>query len=135
MIQRAKKLLSDSPEASGFCYWAVNSVLKLPDGQVILQKNCNQSCSSKIFFGLVHSSYSLPEWQAVKLTFFAPWWLSKIILTKYTWVWQLSCGITRLDIATDTVANATKIFSFSWRLKIHHFGDQISLWFRFKLKE
>ena len=22
---------------------------------------------------LVHASYSLPEWQAVKLTFFAPW--------------------------------------------------------------
>ena len=23
--------------------------------------------------GLVHASYSLPEWQAVKVTFFAPW--------------------------------------------------------------
>ena len=23
--------------------------------------------------GLVHTGYSLPEWQAVKLTFFAPW--------------------------------------------------------------
>ena len=23
--------------------------------------------------GLIHASYSLPEWQAVKLTFFAPW--------------------------------------------------------------
>ena len=23
--------------------------------------------------GLVHASYSLPEWQTVKLTFFAPW--------------------------------------------------------------
>ena len=23
--------------------------------------------------GLVYASYSLPEWQAVKLTFFAPW--------------------------------------------------------------
>ena len=23
---------------------------------------------------LVHASYSLPEWQAVKRTFFAPWW-------------------------------------------------------------
>ena len=51
MIQRAKKLVSDSQGANGFCYWAVNSVLKLPDGQVkffeefILQKNCNQSCS------------------------------------------------------------------------------------------
>ena len=24
-------------------------------------------------FGLVNASHSLPEWQAVKLTFFAPW--------------------------------------------------------------
>ena len=23
--------------------------------------------------GPVHASYNLPEWQAVKLTFFAPW--------------------------------------------------------------
>ena len=51
MIQPAKKLVSDSQGASGFCYWAVNSVLKLPDGQVkffeefMLQKNCNQSSS------------------------------------------------------------------------------------------
>ena len=27
----------------------------------------------EITFGLVRASYSLPEWQAVKLTFFAPW--------------------------------------------------------------
>ena len=68
-----------------FAVRLVNSVLNLPDGQVILwggiqtQKNCNQSCSS-IFFGLVemtfrlvHDSHSLPFGQAVKLTFFAPW--------------------------------------------------------------
>ena len=24
-------------------------------------------------FGLVHASFSLPEWQALKITFFAPW--------------------------------------------------------------
>ena len=23
--------------------------------------------------GLLHASYSLPEWQAINLTFFAPW--------------------------------------------------------------
>ena len=46
-----------------------------------LPKNCNQSCSSKFFglvemtFGLVHASYSLPERQAVKLTFFSPCFL------------------------------------------------------------
>ena len=56
----------------------VNSVINLPDGQVIfflrveftLQKNCNQSCSSNFFglikmtFGLVDASYSLLKWQA-----------------------------------------------------------------------
>ena len=60
------------------------SILNLPDGQMKtlgefkLQKNCNHS--SRIFFGLVkmafgllRASYSLPEWQAAKLTLFAPW--------------------------------------------------------------
>jgi len=28
--------------------------------------------------GLVHASYSEPKWQAVKLTFFAPWDVTKI---------------------------------------------------------
>ena len=48
-------------------------------GKIKLQKDCNQSCKSKrvlglveMTCGLVHASYSLPEWQAVKLTFFAP---------------------------------------------------------------
>ena len=31
--------------------------------------------------GLVHASYSLPEWQALKLTFFAPW--TPYLGTKY----------------------------------------------------
>ena len=51
-------------------------------GNIKLQKNCNQSRSLKrikigglvkVTLGVVHSSYSLPDWQAVKLTFFAPW--------------------------------------------------------------
>ena len=48
-------------------------------GKFKLQKVCNQSCQSKrvlglveMTFELVHANYSLPEWQAVKLTFFAP---------------------------------------------------------------
>jgi len=28
----------------------------------------------EMMFGLVYSSFSLPEWQALKMTFFAPWW-------------------------------------------------------------
>lgn len=43
-----------------------------------------------------------------------------------------------LEIATDTVANETNIFSLAtiksfWFRR--HIGDQISLWFRFKLTE
>ena len=30
-------------------------------------------------FGLVQTGYSLPKWQAVKLTFFAPWSLSVLL--------------------------------------------------------
>ena len=35
-------------------------------------------------FGLVHASYSLPEWQAVKLTFLAPCSPVKIHLSPAT---------------------------------------------------
>ena len=39
----------------------------------------------KMTFGLVHASYSLPEWQAVKLTFFAPCYrlINSLILTEH----------------------------------------------------
>ena len=30
-------------------------------------------------FKLVNASFSLPEWQAVKMTFFAPWLLSLLV--------------------------------------------------------
>ena len=43
-----------------------------------------------------------------------------------------------LEIATDTVASETNIFSLATIKKIWfscHIGDQISLLFRFKLKE
>ena len=78
--KRAKNVVSDSPGLIDFAVGLVNSILNLPDGRVFfsgefkLPKNCNQSCSSN-FFGLVHGSYSLPECQAVKLTFFAPCFL------------------------------------------------------------
>ena len=78
----AKKVVSDSLGLVGFAIWLVNSVLNLPEEQVKffkkfkLQKNCNQSCLSK-FFGLVHASNNLLEWQAIELTFFAPWLATK----------------------------------------------------------
>ena len=31
---------------------------------------------------LVNACYSLPEWQAVKLTFFAPWYVVKPTFTR-----------------------------------------------------
>ena len=55
MIQHAKEVVSDSLGLVDFATGLVNSVLNLPNGQVIflgefkLQRNCNQSCSS-IFF-------------------------------------------------------------------------------------
>ena len=84
-LQRAKKVLSDIPGLADFAIWLVNSVINLPDGQVNffeefkLQKNCEISLLIKTFFGLVEMifglvnvSFSLPEWQAVKMTFLAP---------------------------------------------------------------
>ena len=84
--QCAKKVVSDSPGLVDFAIRLVNSVINLPDGQVKffeefkLQKYCEINLLIKTFlglvemmFGLVHVSFSLHEWQAVKMTFFAPW--------------------------------------------------------------
>ena len=70
----------DSPGLVDCAIGIVNSVLKLPDGQVKYFEE--ELLIKKIFlggrglvemtFGLVNASFSLPEWQAVKLTFFAP---------------------------------------------------------------
>ena len=84
-VQRAKKVVSDSPGLVDFAIGLVNSVINLPDWQVMffeefqLQKNCDINLLIKTFldivemmFGLVNVSFSLPEWQAVKMIFFAP---------------------------------------------------------------
>ena len=83
--QRAKKVVSDSLGLVDFAIGLVNSVPNLPDRQVKffeefrLQKNWEINLLVKTFlrlvemtFGLVNVSFSLPEWQAVKMTFFAP---------------------------------------------------------------
>ena len=62
-IQRTKKVLSDSPGLVDFAVGLVISVLKLPDGQVLFLREIQ----------ITGARYSLPEWQAVKLTFFAPY--------------------------------------------------------------
>ena len=78
-------MVSNSPELVDFAVGLVNSVLNLQDGQVnFLGGNSNSRRTVvnpahqsflrlvEMTFRLVHASYSLPEWQAVKLTFFAP---------------------------------------------------------------
>ena len=85
ITQRAKEVVSDSLGLVDFAIRLVSSVINLPDGQVKffeefkLQKYCQINLLIKTFlgllemmFGLVNVSFSLPEWQAVKMTFFAP---------------------------------------------------------------
>ena len=73
------------PGTSGFCYRASEFCYNLSDGQVKfseeskLKRNCEINLLIKTFlglvemmFGLVNVSFSLPEWQAVNVTFFAP---------------------------------------------------------------
>ena len=73
----------------------VNSVMLLEEFK--LQKNCKQSCSSKKIWGivkktlgLVRGSYSLREWQALKLTFFAPCLLAFLTQFKIRVLYQSS---------------------------------------------
>ena len=83
--QGAKKVVSHSPGLVDFAIRLVNSVINLPDRQVKffeefkLQKNCEINVLIRKFlglvemmFGLVNVSFSLPEWQAVKMIFFTP---------------------------------------------------------------
>ena len=82
--QRAKKVVPDSPRLVDFAIGLVIFVLNLPDGQVLFflgnskyRRIVVNPANQKGFRGqlkgkLVHASYSLPEWQAVKLTSFAP---------------------------------------------------------------
>ena len=79
--------MCDSPGLVNFAIGVVNSVINMPDGQVNfseefkLRKNCEINLLIKTFLGLVEMifglvkfnvSFSLPDWQAVKMTFFAP---------------------------------------------------------------
>ena len=83
--QRAKKVVSNSRGLVDFAIGLVNFVLNLPDGQVKFLRNSNYRRTVKsillikkflglveMTFGLVYASLSLPEWQAVKITFSAP---------------------------------------------------------------
>ena len=74
-------MVSDSLGLVDFAIGLLIFVLNLPDRQVLFfgEIQITEGASQKGFLGLVemtcglvHASYSLPEWQAVKLTFFAP---------------------------------------------------------------
>ena len=85
LVQRAKKVVSDSPRLVDFAIGPVIFVHNLPDGQVLFvgEIQITEGLLSIVLikkglglvemtYGLVHASCSLPEWQAVKLTFIAP---------------------------------------------------------------
>ena len=71
--------MSDSPGLKDCAIGLMNSVIKVKFFEEFkLQKNCEINLLIKTFlglvemmFGLVNVSFSLPEWQAVKMTFFA----------------------------------------------------------------
>ena len=75
--QLAKKVVSKSPGLVDFAIGLVNSFLNLPDGQVKyfeefnLQKKCEINSAHQKIGGLLEMTFGL-EWQAVKMTFFAP---------------------------------------------------------------
>ena len=95
LLQCVKKVVSDSLGLVDFAIGLVISVINLSDGRVNffkefkLQKNCEINLLIKTFcgqvemiFGLVNVSFSLPEWQAVKMTFFAPCCLWELVTQK-----------------------------------------------------
>ena len=76
--------MSDSPGLKDCAIGLMNSVIKVKFFEEFkLQKNCEINLLIKTFlglvemmFGLVNVSFSLPEWQAVRVTFFASWLIS-----------------------------------------------------------
>ena len=76
----------NTPGVVDFAIRLLNSVLNLPDGQVMFfLRNSNKRRTVKSILlikkllelvemtsRLVNASFSLPEWQAVKMIFFAP---------------------------------------------------------------
>ena len=79
-MSAAKKVVSNSPGLVDFAFGLMNFALYLPDGQVKFLRNSNYRRTVKsillglveMTFGLVYSRFSLPEWQALKMTFLAP---------------------------------------------------------------
>ena len=83
--QHVKKVVSDSPGLIDFAIRQVSSVINLPDGQMKFFRYSNYRRTVKsillikmylglveLTFGLVYASFRLPEWLALKMTFFPP---------------------------------------------------------------
>ena len=117
-MQRAKKVMCHSLGLVDFAIGLVNSVIKLPDGQVKffeefkLQKNCEIHLLIKTFLGLVEMmfalvnvSFRLPERQAVKMTFFAPYTTGDTV----NWFQEVVSSIHTL-----TVNKTLRCFQVSW---------------------
>ena len=81
-----------------------------------------------MMFGLVNASFSLPEWQAVKMTFFAPWegcspdhgsfriWFISVVLTGFVslWVWHVNFLKEMSNACTHQCVLATW---YTWKYK------------------
>ena len=57
--------------------------------------------------GLVNARFSLPEWQAIKMIFFAPW-----LLPSYTSPWRVNLG--EIVITWNQILSVTYLKFFSW---------------------
>ena len=73
-MQRVKKVVSDSP---GLVDFAIGQVRFLEEFKLLKNFEFNLLIETflglvEMMFGLVNVSFSLPEWQAVKMIFFAP---------------------------------------------------------------
>ena len=118
-MQCAKKVVSDSPGIVDFATGLMNSVLNLPVINPAHQKKFFRLY--KVTLGLEDSSYSLPEWQTVKLTFFAPWVM--LLVVGESPAPALYCSSSMLtyfhyvicDRSVKTVASLSQ--SLSWKMK------------------
>ena len=92
-------------------------------GKFKLQKDCYQSAQSKrvwglveVTCGLIHAIYSVPEWQAVKLIFFAPCRLDGVFISYFT----TGLSLIKMNICQCTRALAEREINANliWRYSI-----------------
>ena len=112
--QCAKKMVSDNPpRLADFAIGLVNSVFNLPDGKVMLFEEISKHRRTvksillvkkflglvEMTSGLVNASFSLPEWQALKMIFFAPW---------FNWATENSCQMNLALMALTCMSSTLR---------------------------